>query len=374
MRNRYGLALSVLVLSAGAALAQDQKPPAAPSAVPVGVVTVSKQPVAETVRFVGRIEAVERVDIQARVTGYLEDILFKDGDTVKKGQPLYRIEQGPFEAAVQEAQAGVLRSSGQLDNATGQRKRAEVLVKTSATSQAVLDDRIAAEKTAQGDLAASEADLTTAKINLGYTEITSPIDGRIGRTAVTRGNVVSPSSGVLATIVSVDPMYVTFPVSQREFLQLAEKKGSSANKNDFSVQVQFSDGTVYPEPGKINFVDVKVDRATDTIEVRATLANPKHVLVDGQLVQVTVEGDKPEEKVLVPQTALIADQEGVYVFAVENGKAVVKRLKLGQAKAGSIAVEQGLNGGEQVVVQGAASLRPGAPVLATPVSVGLGGH
>jgi membrane fusion protein (multidrug efflux system) len=360
-----GLAAGTIAPAAGQQLTQS---------LPVNVVTAEKRAVSEAGHFVGRIEAIEHVDIRARVTGFLDAVLFADGARVKKNEPLYRIEKPPFEAKVQQAQADVLRAKAQLENATVQRERADELVKTGSTSVAIRDDRVAQEKTAQGSMAASEAELTSANINLAYTDILSPIDGQIGRTAVTRGNVVGPDSGVLVTIVSTDPMYVTFPVSQREFIKIREKgQGRQIKLEDYKVTVRFSNGTVYPKTGTINFIDVKVDRATDTVTVRATLPNPQGILVDGQLVQVAVEGDKPQERVLVPQVALIADQEGIYVFIVENGKAAVRRLKVGQNSGTSIIVESGLSGGEMVVVGGAQSLRPGASVRPTPIEKPLGG-
>lgn len=354
--------LSLFLVSSGA-WAQS------PSVTQVGVVPAEKKALADTNRFVGRIEAVEHVEVRARVTGFLEKVEFKDGDHVKEGAALYRIERGPFEAAVQQAQAAVAKAEASLNNARIQKQRAEELIKTNAISVAVRDDRETAAREAEGSLAAANADLKTAQINLAYTEISSPIEGRIGRTAVTRGNVVSPNSGVLTTIVSSGPMYVVFPVSQREFLQLAEQ-GRGAKKEtakDFTVGVQFSNGAIYGQKGQIDFVDVTVDRSTDAVTVRAKIANPNGELVDGQLVQVAVESGIQEERVLVPPAALIADQQGTYVFVVEDGKAAVKRLKLGPTTAGSTVVLEGLNGGEMVVVQGAQGLRPGAPVAASPM-------
>lgn len=362
-------ALALALLLPALATGQQQSP-APPS---VGVIKAEKAPVFESSRFVGRVEAVERVDIRARVTGYLEEVLFKDGDTVQRGAPLYRIERPPFEASVHQAEANVMRAQAGLDNATVQRQRAEDLLRTNTTSVAIRDERVAAEKSAQGELAAAQAVLETAKINLSYTDITSPIDGKIGRTAVTRGNVVGPESGLLTTVVSNDPMYVTFPVSQREFLRFAEERQHRPTTEEFKVNVQFSNGTVYPHPGKINFVDVKVDPQTDTIAVRATLPNPDGVLVDGQLLQVRVQGDKPQEFVLVPQMALIADQEGVYVFIVEDGKVAQRRLKLGQTVGASSIVTEGLSGGEAVIVSGLQGLRAGAAVTANPVQNPVGG-
>lgn len=343
----------------------------APTAVPVGTVIAERRAITQTADFVGRIEAVNRVDVRARVTGYLEDVLFKDGSTVAEGAPLFRIERAPFEAAVEQAQGALERAQGTLQNATVQRQRAEELLKTSAGSVAIRDQRVAEEKGAQGDQTTAEANLKTAQINLGYTEIKAPIAGRIGRTKVTKGNVVSPDSGVLAQIVSDDPMYVTFPVSQREFLALKTNR-LPADGSAPLVTLKFSDGSTYDQKGRVDFVDVSVERATDTVLVRATLPNPTGKLLDGTLVRVAVQADKSEEKVLVPQAALIADQQGSYVFAVEDGKAVVKRVKVG-AEAGSyVAIDQGLSGNEQIVIQGLQNLRPGVPVLASPVTLTTG--
>jgi membrane fusion protein (multidrug efflux system) len=368
-RGRLYLSLFALGLFPWQAL---QAQPAG-QATPVGTVLAEKRNVTQATTFVGRVQAKDRVEVRARVTGYLDEVQFKEGDMIAVGARLYRIEPGPFEAAVQQAQGEVLRAQGQLTNATLQRQRSDELVKTGAQSVAVRDERVAGEQTAQGNLASAEAALQNAKINLGYTEITSPIAGRVGRSAVTKGNVVGPDSGTLTTIVSVDPMYVLFPVSQREFLEL-QKEGRQAstasNAAGLLVRLRFSDGTPYSEPGRINFVDVTVNQGTDTILVRATVPNPKGVLVDGQLLQASVEEEKPVERILVPQAALIADQEGVYVFIVEGGKAVIRRVKVGGDTGPNAIITDGLKGGEQVVVEGLGSLRPGASVLASPVAGG----
>src|SRR5690242_2186989 len=218
--RRHALLLALGILPWNTLHAQS----ASSQVTPVGTVLAQKREITQATTFVGRVQAQERVDVKARVTGYLEDILFKEGDVVAAGMPLYRIEPGPFEAAVREAEGEVLRAQGQLTNARLQRQRSDELVKTGAQAVAIRDERLAAEQTAQGNLASTEAALQNARINLGYTQIASPIAGRVGRTMVTKGNVVGPNSGTLTTIVSVDPMYVLFPVSQREFLEL-QKKG-----------------------------------------------------------------------------------------------------------------------------------------------------
>ena len=343
------------------------------TAIAVGTLPAELRPITKATDFVGRIEAIERVEIRARVTGFLEDVLFKEGDTVKEGDVLYRIEPDTFQAAVQQAQGALYQAQGKFANATAQRARTQELVKTDAASRALLDERVANEKSTQGEVVVADANLKTATVNLNYTEIIAPISGEVGRTKVTKGNVVGPDSGPLTMIVSRDPMYVTFPVSQRVFLKVQEQAARKELEQALGVRIRFSDGSTYDQTGRINFVDVTVDRATDTVLVRATLPNPKGSLIDGQLVRVSVEAEKPEEKVLVPQTALIVDQQGPYVFVVVDGKATVTRVKPGGESGAYAIIDSGLKGGEQVVVQGMESLRPGMPVVASPAPAPLSG-
>ena len=343
-----------------------------PTAIPVGTVAAEVRPITKATDFVGRVEAMERVDIRARVTGFLEQIQFEDGDFVKAGDVLYRIERQTFDAAVQQARGTLIAAQGQYANATAQRARTEELTKTSAAALAQLDERQAEEKAAQGQVVVADANLKTATVNLGYTDIVAPISGQIGRSKFTKGNVVGPDSGALTTIVSHDPMYVTFPVSQREFLKV-EQNGRRGREQALGVHIRFSDGSAYDHTGRINFIDVTVDRSTDTVVVRATMPNPNGALIDGQLVRVSVDADKPEEKVLVPQAALLVDQQGTYVFLVVDSKAAVARVKLGGESGAFAIVDQGLKGGEQVVVQGMESLRPGSSVVASPTPPPLTG-
>jgi membrane fusion protein, multidrug efflux system len=336
----------------------------APATVPVTTVIAEKQPISKALDFVGRIEAINRVDIRARVKGYLEAVLFKEGDLVKEGDPLYRIEKGLFQAAVEQAQGALETTKAQYDLADKERKRQEELFAKNVSAGKALDQAIAAEGEAKGAIMTNEANLQTAQINLGYTDIVAPITGKVGRTSLTKGNVVGPDSGVLTTIVSQDPMYVTFPVSQREFLRTTNDR---PDVKSVKVRIRFSDGSIYNQMGEINFVDVTVDRTTDTVTVRATIANPNGRLIDGQLVQVNVEGGKSEEKVVIPQAALLADQAGVYVFVVEDGKAVIKRVKPGGESGTNVVIESGLAAGDQVIVEGLQGIRPGIAVRASPM-------
>src|SRR5262245_21389792 len=258
--------------------AHGQQP--APATVPVGTVVAEKKAITPALEFVGRVEAINRVEVRARVTGYLEEVVFKEGDAVKVGAPLYRIEKGLFESAVKEAQGALEAAKASKVLAQIQLKRAEELLSTRYGTVVARDQAVAADEQAQGSVLQAQANLQTAQINLGYTDIMSPISGKIGRTGLTKGNVVSPSSGILTTIVSQDPMYVTFPVSQRDFLR-AQQTGERPDLKSFKVKLRYPDGTFYDQIGEVNFVDVMVDRSTDTVSVRATVANPNAGLVDG---------------------------------------------------------------------------------------------
>jgi membrane fusion protein (multidrug efflux system) len=361
MRLAILTVLIVCIVTPAARAEQEQ-----PAAVAVGTVAAQLRPIARTAEFVGRVEAIERVDIRARVKGYLDQVLFKDGQAVKSGEPLYRIEQDLFQADVQRAEGALERSKASLNLAILQRQRAVELLAKAAGTVVARDQAVALEAQSRGAVLTDEANLTTAKINLGYTDIRSPITGRIGRSAVTKGNVVGPDSGVLATIVSEDPIYVTFPVSQREFLE-SQQTGKGSDVATIKVRLRFSDGKLYKQEGRINFVDVKVDRATDTVLARATVQNPDEALIDGQLMTVVLEAGKADEKVTVPQSALIADQAGTYVFIVEGGKAAVRRVVTRGASGTDAVIDSGLKGGEPVIVEGLQAVRPGIAVKATPV-------
>lgn len=370
--SRRVMALSLCVAGSIAAfgrtelLAQE-----AAQAIPVGTIVAERRPVEKTLEFVGRVEAVNRVEVRARVTGFLEAMRFKEGDVVKAGAPLYSIERGLFEANVQQAEGAVARSEASKALTAIQYQRAADLFEKQSGTAVARDQAAAADKQAQGALLTDQANLKTAQINLSYTDIRSPIDGKVGRTNLTMGNVVGPDSGPLTVIVSQDPMYVLFPVSQRDFLKV-QQSGQALELKQIKANLKFSDGSTYDQVGQLNFVNVTVDRATDTILVRGSFPNPKAGLVDGQLVRVSLQGDKPEEKILVPQAALIADQQGVYVFVAQDGKAAVRRVKLGGEQGAFTVVESGLSGGELVIVEGLQAVRPGVPVRATPAAAGLG--
>jgi membrane fusion protein (multidrug efflux system) len=332
----------------------------------VGVAAAGTKEISKGADFVGRVDAVEKVEIRARVTGYLDSVKFEEGQAIAVGEPLYEIEPALFKADVEQAQGALERAEASKTLAEIQLKRAEELLAKQAGTAVQRDQAAASDQQAGGAVLSAKASLSTAQINLGYASILSPIKGRIGLTNVTKGNVVGPDSGVLATIVSQDPMYVTFPVSQREFMRVTGDAKSSLK--DVGATLSFSDGSKYAETGRIDFVDVKVDRSTDTITLRANFPNPEEKLKDGALVRVRLASDAPISKIVVPQAALLADKDGPYIFVVEDGKAAVRRIKTGGESGSDVVIESGLSGGEMVIVEGLQNVRPGAPVTASPVA------
>jgi membrane fusion protein (multidrug efflux system) len=358
----------IFFCSVFSALAQSND--AAP--LPVGTIVASRKAVEKTIDFRGRVDAVQRVEIRARVTGYLDDVLFKEGTTVAVGQPLYRIEDGLFKAAVGQAEGALERSKAAEALTAIQLQRAQELLEKQSGTVVARDQAVAADQQAKGAILQDEASLETARINLGYTNIISPIAGKIGKTSVTKGNVVGPNSGILTTIVSQDPMYVTFPVSQRELVK-ARTEGTNVSRESIKCRLRFADGSMYADVGEINFVDVTVDRSTDTVLVRAKFPNSKGALIDGQLVVVLLQIGAPEQQIVVPQSALLADQEGVYLFVVENGKAAARRVKPGGASGADVVINEGLSGGERVIVDRLQAVRPGIAIRAIPAPPPIGG-
>jgi membrane fusion protein (multidrug efflux system) len=338
----------------------------AQTAARVGVVAAEKKEVTRAADYVGRVDAINKVDIRARVSGYLKAVKFKDGQTVKSGDLLYEIEPDLFKANVNSAQGALARAEASKTLSELQLKRAQDLLVKQAGTAVQRDQAAAADEEAAGAVLTAKANLDTASINLGYTTIASPIDGRIGKTNVTMGNVVGPDSGVLATVVSEDPIYVSFPISQREFSRASADP--NVNLKTIAATLTFSDGSTYGEKGRVDFVDVAVDRATDTITLRATFPNPKTRLKDGQLVRVRLESDKPVAQVVAPQAALLADKDGIYVFVVQDGKAVARRVKTGGEAGNDSIILEGLAAGEPVIAEGLANVRPGAPVTASPIA------
>ena len=356
--------MPALALLAGLpALAQQRggPPPA------VGVVAAKQQAITQSSEYIARIQATNRVNLVARVAAFLDEVLFTEGTEVKKGQLLYRLEQGPFQADVHAREASIAQFKAQLRNAEIVLQRAQALLKTPAGQQATVDTALAAQDALKAQILGAEAQLQQAKINLDYTEIRAPIDGKIGRTAITAGNYVNPGSGTLVSIVSQDPMYIVFPVSTRTVIELQQRAGGKAGA--LVIRVRLPDGSLYDQPGKLDFIDNSVTGNTDTMVLRGTVPNPKRLLVDGELVQALLQDVKPTEALAVPRSAVLADQQGDYVFVVDKDNKVEKRpVKLGQSTPALAAVISGLSEGDNVVVDGIQRVRPGLVVAPGPAA------
>ena len=261
--------------------------------------------------------------------GFLQQRRFEEGADVAAGDLLFVLEKDPYQAVVAQRQAELASAQANKANTAAQLARGEELVKNGNIPHSEVDLRRAADQMAEASIQEAQAALEQAQINLGYTDIHAPIAGRIGRAELSVGNLVGPDSGVLATIVSQDPIYVTFPVSQRQLLEYRREHGDAGPP---VVRVTLPDGTLYDQPGQLDFLDVQVDPGTDTVTVRAELPNPERMLVDGQFVGVRVEAGEPEPVLAVPQAALQVDQAGPYVLVVgDDDKVEARRVTLGDA-------------------------------------------
>jgi len=345
------------------------RPPAPAPPPAVGVVTVVSRGITPSLSFIGRVTAIQIYQVRARVEGFLTKILFKDGSPVKAGELLYQIEKTQYAAAVEQAKANVAAAEAVERNAQIAYNRASDLVKTSAGTQATVDQTRANLDSAKASILQNQAALTIANENLGYTDIASPIDGRIGFTAVTLGNLVNAASGVLATVVSDDPIYVQFPVSMRQIADLAaQHKGDISHGTDIKVHATLANGKPYDQVGDWSFVSNQVNQQTDTVAVRATFPNPRRALVDGAFVTVKVEEGAPQQRLIIPRSALQLDQIGVYVLIVDSDKKVqVRRVQTAEAVDTEIAIASGLEVGDKVIVDGIQKVRPGQVVNAADV-------
>ena len=371
------LATTLLTIIAGG-LARTQ--PAAPGPPAVGVVEATRRPITESSEFLGRIEAINRVNVVARVTAFLERRLFEEGAEISKGDELYRLERGPFEADLASKQAQVAQLQATLDNAKQTTERARTLLGGPAGQQSTYDAAIANQLSLEAQVQAAQAQVQASRINLDYTRISAPIAGKIGRTALTEGNVVGPSSGVLTTIVSQDPMYVTFPVPLRQGLELRERYGPRGGLEAVVIRLRLPDGRMYGQSGKLNFVDNTIAQNTDTITVRGEIGNPilrtssaagvtVHELTDGEFVTVVLEGVQPIEVLAIPRSAVLSDLQGDYVLVVgADNKAEQRRIQLGQSTPTIAAVITGLAAGDRVIVEGLQQIRPGQVVSPGPAS------
>ncbi|HYN77000.1 MAG TPA: efflux RND transporter periplasmic adaptor subunit, partial [Lamprocystis sp. (in: g-proteobacteria)] len=334
----------------------------------VVVVAVRRESVEEQVQFVGRVAAVDRVDLQARVQGFLKERRFAEGQPVKVGEVLFLIEPEQYQAVVVQREADLAKALANAENATAQLRRGQELAKNKNIAASQVDEMKAAESVAKASVAQAQAALDAAKLDLSYTRIIAPVAGRIGLSKYAVGNLVGPASGTLATIVSRDPIDVQFPVTQRELLEARQAiKDQGGDPGKVVVHARLSDDSLYDQRGRLDFIDVTTDRGTDTVTLRAQFPNPDGYLIDGQYVGVLVQDETPTLAILVPQAALQIDQQGSFVLIVTpDHKAEIRRIQTGPVMGSKVVVREGLAEGELVITEGIQKVRPGMVVSAVP--------
>ena len=316
-------------------------------------------------RFTARVEAIEAVDIRARITGFLRSVNFKDGQAVKQGDSLFEIEPDQLDASVVSAQAQLARAEATRGAAERTLTRNRDLFARNTVSQAVLDEAQAAFDVAAADVLVAEATLNTAELNRSYASITAPMSGSVGRALFTVGNLVGPDSGALARIVSLDPIRVAFSMTEGLLVTLRQEEagGSTFDPNALKLSLRLANGTDYDQPGRIEFVEHEVDPQTGTVTARAVFPNSDHILIPGQFVTVFVGAKEAPSMPVVPQTAVLQDRDGRFVYLLAKDNTVSQqRIATGARVSNGWAVTTGLDGGEQVVVQGVQRLADGMTV------------
>jgi membrane fusion protein (multidrug efflux system) len=365
---RHAARGSVMIVSTLAVASAALPPPA------VSVVVVTKQKIYQQQSYIGRVQAMRIVNLVPRVTGYLEKRLFHQGADVKKGQLLYVIEPGPYQAAFDQANAAVVAAKATLANAQTTLGRSVALLHTPAGQRSTLDNDRATEQSDAANLQAARAQRETAAINLSYTEIRSPINGRIGATNINIGNVVSPTTGTLATVVSQNPVNITFSMPARDALKLRQDYATQGGLDAVELRLRLPDGRMDPQIGTLNFTNNQISQTTDSLAMQGTIANPpikglgtaklnNRALTSGEFVTVVVRAKHPVDQIMVPRDAVLSDQLGDYVLTVNAQNKVVRTsVKLGQTTPATATIANGLPLGSRVIIDGIEKVHPGLTV------------
>lgn len=361
-RARVLAALLGLLFACQAANAAS--PPPAVTVAPVEI-----RNVAPVTTHIGRVQAIQSVAVTARVQAFVEKIDFQEGGMVKAGQVLFELQKAPYQAAFDAAQGALEKAQATLRNAQTVYDRDSRLAHGVVVSQAQLDTDIANRDIAQADVVSARANLETAAINLSYATVTSPIDGRIGKAAYTKGNLVGPGSGPLATVVQVDPIRVVFSVADRDIVSALQTthKTRAQLSSTVALSLQLSDGKPYGEKGEIAFIDNQVDPNTGTITVWGQFPNPDGLLIPGGFATVEVRPATPRDRPLVPVQAVQDDKDGRFVLLVgPDNKVQQQAISIGQQIGQDWIVTAGLKGGEQVIVEGQQKVKAGQVVNPVP--------
>ena len=358
------MAVLVALNLGGGALAQD--------APVVGVAPVAIEDTSRSTEFVGRVEALNTVDILTRIDGFLESRLFNEGSTVRKGQDLFLVERSTYEIALKDAQAALVGAQAAFLDAERQLQRNRSLISGRTISQSVLEQSETTLEKAKATVMSAEARVSQAELNLSYTRIASPIDGRIGTAAFAAGSFVGTSSGALARVVQMDPIRVVFSVSDRTILNLLAAAGGLSKDQlaqQFTMGLRLSNGDQYGQPGEIEYFDNEIDTLTGTIAIRAQFHNPQSLLIPGQFVTVVAKDVKETLHPVVPVGAVQQDRDGKFVFIVDNtSRVAMRRISVSEQSGRNWIVADGLKGGERLIVEGIQNAPQGSVVKATDVS------
>ncbi|TCR72185.1 efflux RND transporter periplasmic adaptor subunit [Rhizobium sp. BK376] len=361
---------SVCLIILSATLMSAPKSATAEAGPSVGVFNVPVQDVSPTHEFVGRVEAVNSVDIRSRIEGFLDERLFDEGQLVKKDQDLFLMDKRSLEISLADAKAALASAQATLDDAQRRVARNQSLTGQTVT-RATLEESQAAVETGQANLSSAQTRVDQAELNLSYARITSPIDGRIGAAELSVGSFVSGSSTALARVVEIDPIRVVFSVSDKSILELRAAAGDIGKEelaSRYRPTLRLSNGQPYKQPGKIEFFGNEIDPATGTLPIRTLFPNPDALLIPGQFVTVLISEAEKTLRPVVPLGAVQQDREGKFVLLVNEKNAVeLRRIKVSQQVGGNWAVDDGLKGGEKLIVEGFQNVSEG--VVINPVDV-----
>ncbi|MBW8852008.1 MAG: efflux RND transporter periplasmic adaptor subunit [Xanthomonadales bacterium] len=369
---RSRAALPALLIASALALAAcgGDAAPAQGGAVPVTVVTLKPQTVTLTRELAGRARASQEAEVRPQVSGIVEALRFTEGGSVRAGQPLYQLDQTAFRADADSAQAAVARAQATLATAQSNARRSAELVKIVAISRQDNDNAQAALRQAQADLRAAQAALKGANVPLGFSTVTAPISGRIGRSSVTRGALVTAGQATpLAIIQRMDPMYVEISQSSTELLQLRREidAGTLRGTDEVPVDILLEDGSAYPHQGRLSFAEAMVDPSTGAVALRVIVPNPEQLLLPGMFVRARVANGERPGAILVPQQGVTRDPRGQATAMVvgAGGKVEQRQVKVSRAIGDAWLVDAGLEAGDRVIVEGLQKIQPGATVDAT---------
>ena len=377
INNTYpfaALALSILIAMAIAACNSEAAPAdAMPPAPEVSVATVLSKQVRQWDEFTGRVAAVETVELRPRVSGYVERVAFQEGQEVRKGDLLFAIDQRPYRATLESALAGLERARSEARLAQTQDVRAQALVEAKAISREEFETRKAATAQGNAGVRAAEAAVAAARLDLQFTQVRSPIDGRAGRALMTEGNLAQADATLLTTVVSLDPVHVYFESDEQSFLRYSDlaRKGERTRSSN-PVRVGLANEAGYPHAGVVDFIDNQVDARSGTVRVRAVFDNADGRLMPGQFARLLMGQPKAEPVLLISERAVGTDQNKKFVMVVDkDSKAQYREVALGVSIEGMRVVTGGLHAGERIVVKGLQRVRPGALVAPEVVAMGF---